>query len=286
LRDDRVTRCLSLLLVALALVASGCGSRVRQEEWDALAAQDGVAARTTATTTDAGQRETTDETGTTLPHQSSSRVTGNHGATATTVAGALPAPADGTYTYDESDDGDKSTTAERWSAQRQADSVTLTSVIKEEDEGDTVTTTTKYRVTRSKFELLSDTSTYNDEDPDTCTYKPPALIMPLPLKVGAKWKTNAVCDGDEASDEDALSFEVTGTSTDTIGGQQVKTFTVRASQSYDTTDETTGERTTYSFTDTRHVDPATLLVVIEDVTFDFGEGKSTVHRQLRSLTPT
>ena len=42
---------------------------------------------------------------------------------------------------------------------------------------------------------------------------------------------------------------------------------------------------TPTFTDTRHVDPSTLLVVVEDITFDYGDGKSTIHRQLRSLTP-
>jgi hypothetical protein len=210
---------------------------------------------------------------------------GSKQSTAATAGGPLPAPADGTYTYDESGGGAKRSTSEKWSAQRGADSVTLTSVRTEEDEGDTITETTKYRVTRSAFELVSDSSTYNDEEPDTCTYKPPALVMPLPLKVGAKWKTTATCDGEEPSDEDALTFEITGTGTDTIGGESVKTFTVKGTQSFDSTDETTGERTTYSFTDTRHVDPSTLLVVIEDITVNFDGDTNTFHRQLRSLKP-
>jgi hypothetical protein len=285
-----MTRRLGIVLVALGLVASGCGSRVRQDVWDNLDAQNGGTTATTGSggddqSSDTGNDTTdaTDTTGTTVAHQHTSGRGGS--ATATTVAGALPAPANGTYTYDESAGNQKRTTTESWSAQRQSDSVALTSVITEDEGGDKVTTRTKYRVTKSVFEMLSDTSTYNDEEPDACTYKPPVEVLQLPLKVGAKWHAKAVCEGDDPADADDTSYEVTGTANDVIGGTPVKTFVVRSSESFDSTDETTGKRTTFTTTDTRHIDPSTLLVVTEDVSFDFGDGATTVHRQLRSLTP-
>ena len=284
-----MTRRLGLALVAMALLASSCGSRVREDVWADLEAQDGS---TTATTSSAGGGDQPSDSGaavettrTTTARKGSSK---QGASTATTAAGALPAPADGTYTYDQTDDGEKSSTTEKWAAQRGADSVTLTSVETEQDEEDTVTNTSKFRVTRSALEMLSQTSTYNDEDPETCTYKPPVLVLQLPLKIGDKWTAKGTCSEDgpaDAADEENLKLEVTGTTTDTIGGQAVRTFVVKGTQSFDSTDDTTGERTTFTFTDTRHIDPATLLVVVEDVTFDFGGDGSTIHRQLRSLTP-
>jgi hypothetical protein len=275
------------LLAVIAMLSVSCGSRVRDDVWDELAAEDGT---TPATTSRGGGESRTDsnsvaDTATTLAAKRSNGSARQSGPGAKEESGPLPAPANGTYTWDESAGGHKQTATEQWSAQRQTDTVTLTSVEKRSFGGDSVASTTKYRVTHSAFEMMSDTSVYNDEEPDECTYKPPALVMPLPLKVGAKWRSNPTCAGDEPSDEDATDFEVTGTATDTIGGKQVKTFIVRGVNSYDTTDETTGERTSYTFTDTRHVDPATLLVVVEDVSVNFDGETNTLHRQLRSLTP-
>jgi hypothetical protein len=272
------------VLAAIALVSASCGSRVRQEEWDALGSQQGNT--TSATTPEGDVAPSTDtDTATTVATRKSSDGSSKGGAAVSGQTGPLPAPADGTYTYDESGGGAKRATTEQWTAQRQPDSVALTSVRKQTEDGDTITLTSKYRVTRTALEMLSQTSAYDDEEPDTCSFKPPATVMPLPLKVGAKWKSAGTCEGDEPSDEDSTSFEITGTSNDTVGGTAVKTFLVKGTQSFDTTDETTGERTTYSFTDTRHVDPATLLVVSEDLTFNFDGHTNTVHRQLRSLTP-
>jgi hypothetical protein len=280
------------MLVTLALVASACGSRVRQEDWDALAAQQGgTTATTTSERSDGGTDDGVTDSATDQPQSTRTRTSTQSSASKTqdTLTGALPAPADGTYTYDQTSDGDTRTSSEKWTAQREAQSVTLTAVQKEEEEGDVVTTTTKFRVTRAAFEMLSETSVYNDEDPDTCTYKPPAVVLELPLKVGSKWKTGGACGEDggdvDNADADSLQVEVTGTATDTIGGKQVKTFLVRATQSFDSTDDTTGERSTFGLTDVRHVDPNTLLVVVEDITFEFDGEKSTAHRQLRSLTP-
>jgi hypothetical protein len=284
-----MTRRLALVVAALALVTSGCGSRVRDDVWNDLATQDGIPTATTTSpddnsNVDGGQSGTIPATDST---PSAKRDSGR-ATTAATLAGPLPAPADGTYTYDETSNGDKTSTSEKWTAQRGADSVALTSVETEHQDEDTVTTTARYRVTRSVFELLSQTSAYNDEKPETCTYKPPVLALQLPLAVGEKWQAKGACSeggqGD-ASGED-LQLEVTGTATDIIGGQAVKTFLVKGSQSFDSTDDTTGQRSTFTFTDTRHIDPSTLLVVVEDVKFDFGAEGSTIHRQLRSLNPS
>ncbi|HVV37492.1 MAG TPA: hypothetical protein VHC63_12860 [Acidimicrobiales bacterium] len=278
-----MTRRLALLLTVVALLASGCGSRVRQEEWDSLTAQDGAPTSPALRGEPGSGTTASDEsTATTTAHSRTKAAA----STATIVAGALPAPADGTYTYDETQDGDTTSTSERWTAQRQADAVTVTSVVTEDDDGDTVKTTDTYRVTRHAFELLSEESAYAGEDPDTCTYKPPVLVLQLPLTTGDKWKTTPTCADADAGDGETTSIAVTGRATDVVGGQSVATYVVRGTETFSSTDDTTGERTTFTFTDTRHVDPATLLVVVEDITFTAAGHANTVHRQLRSLTPT
>ena len=276
-----MTRRLVFVLVVSALVASGCGSRVRQAEWDRLAAEQGSTPVSSQSTQ--GNDGFTDTTATTTaatqPHAGNS----SSAAPPTTATGALPAPTDGTYTYDETADTQHRTTTERWSSQRTGDAVLLTSTTTEDQDGDTLTTVTKFRVTRTAMEMLSETSTYNAEPSDTCTYKPAVLVVQLPLKVGNKWHAKGSCGNGQDQD---LALEVSGTATDTIGGQAVTTFLIKATQTFDSTDETTGERTTYTFTDTSHVDPSTLLKVVEDLQFNFGADKTTVHRQLRSLTPS
>ena len=287
-------RGLAFVFVAVALAAGACGSRVRADVWDDLAAHGSATVTTTDSSGGVGRSDdggrTGTGTGTTLRSGGDSgRSSGSGHATHATIAGPLPAPADGTYTYDESDADGRRTTTEKWSAQRGSDAVALTSVVTEQQDGDTVTTTTKYRVTRNALEMLSDSSTYNDEDAETCTYKPAVLMLQLPLQTGDKWESTGNCSedgaGDNAASDEDLRVEVTGPANDTIGGTAVKTFLVRSTQSFDSTDATSGKRTTFTLTDTRHVDPATLLVVVEDVKFDFDGDASNLHRQLRSLTP-
>lgn len=281
---------LAATCAALVLLTAACGSRVKDWPDGALEPSDYYANGATTRTT---RQLSTDDTVVTTD-TTTKKAKGSSPTPATVKPGELPAPAPGAYTYDETTttpgfegeapDNEKQATTESWAVQRSGDSATLTSTVKEDDGEFSSTTTSTFRVTAGKLELLSQRAEYADDDPETCTYKPPALVLKLPLSAGQKWKTSSRCDdGSESGQE--LEFEVMGTANDTVGGEKVATYLVRSTYSFDTTDDTTGEKTKVSFTDTRHVDPTTLLTVIEDVNFTFDKDTTTVHRQLRSLKP-
>jgi hypothetical protein len=274
-----------LAAVAALVVCGACGTRVKDWPDGALEPTDYYS--TSATTLALGGDEH-DDTPSQTTDTTRAKSKGKSDTTAATTAasGELPAPAPGTYTYDVTEDGEKRAVTIAWAVERGASSLTLTSTQTDEDDDFSVTETSTYRVTSSAFELVSTKTLYEDEEPETCTYKPAFLVLRLPLKTGTKWKATGHCaDDDAGSDEEQLEFEVTGTANDVIGGKTVKTFIVRTHQSFDSTDDTTGERTSFSVEDLQHIDPATLLVVLEDVKFEFDGDKSTMHRQLRSLTP-
>lgn len=271
---------------ALALLSAACGSRVKDWPDGTLEPSDYYTAGSAPTPTT--QRRTTDATAETRD-TTTKQAKGSTRVPATVKPAELPAPTPGAYVYDETSGSEKATTTERWAVKDEATSVRLTSTVVEDSEGPEFASTTvaTYRVTASKLELVSQRVEYaDDSDSDDCTFKPALLVLQLPLTVGEKWKMSGRCDyggGDELDQE--LAFEVTGKATDTIGGEKVNTFLVRARFSQDTTDDTTGERTTMTFTDTRHVDPTTLLTVVDEITFEIDGDKTTSHRQLRSLHP-
>ncbi|HUR77328.1 MAG TPA: hypothetical protein VMZ22_05235 [Acidimicrobiales bacterium] len=132
----------------------------------------------------------------------------------------------------------------------------------------------------------------DDVEATTCAYSPGQLVLKLPLRVGATWHADARCEyGEGEADHTVADAQVTATSDDKIGGRTVRTFVVKAKETYTETyppdeedPEDTGSFTT-RLERTFHVDPATLMIVIEEQKSTDDDASITMRRVLRSLTP-
>jgi len=64
----------------------------------------------------------------------------------------------------------------------------------------------------------------------TCTWRPPQLVIPLPLKVGGSWKSESECDtslpGGVGRQHETRSGKVTGRKHTAVGGRRVEVFVI------------------------------------------------------------
>jgi hypothetical protein len=282
--------------LALALLLTACGSRVRDWPEDAAAPQADDAA--TATTAPTGHRDDETLATTTVPahERSNSTATTSVGnAPGPTAAGGIPAPAEGDYQYDvvthipafEDEDAEtfNETYTVHWRVDRSAGAVTADEIDSYDDDDPASSYVSSYRTTASTHELLKTTDT--DEDGVyTCAYKPALRVFNLPLVRGAKWHSDSACTDEDGTVEHYVrDSEVIGIANDTVGGQAIVTMVVKTTETYT---ETYSDGDDEPYTDvtetTSHVDAKTLLVVVED-SREIGEGGGTFHRALRSLQP-
>lgn len=248
-------------------------------------------------TTSTARSDANESTSTTARANGAPTPTTQRGTTATTgvaTSTALPHPVDGTYTYDltlytPAFDGEPaSTETDTMRVTWKTTGATLESTEPYDSEnpaaGGTVST---YRVSASALELTK-TVERDEEDASTCAYASAQLVYKLPFVRGAKWRAEGSCKIGDGTERTVTDTEVTGSTTETIGGTKLNTFILKVVERYTETyppdpddPDDTGEFTTEVIR-TVHVDPATLLVVREELKDDEG---FTYTRVLRSLRP-
>ena len=287
-----MTRAQVAAIAAVALLLSSCGSRVRNWPSDSAtpAPNDEVAVRTTLADMAATETTTAANSGKTSKTNTSSTM-----GTVVTAA-EIPAPPDGTYTYDvvtdfpafedEPAETFRSATRVTWRSTRAA-GVVSSEARQADVEDDSSAATSSYRTTSASHELLK-TSYSDDEGEATCAYSPPQVLMQLPLRVGAKWHSDSTCKDGDYVEGFALDGEVVSSTNDTVGGKTVKTFVIKFVEKYtetDTTDPDPENVFSSRIERTTHIDPTTLLIVSDEERNVEDEYVFTTRRSLRSIEP-